>query len=410
MRVAVPGQPLNPDAPDSALAKAEREILETLKEQARDQRKQLRELAIVVAAGKARAEDTCGEEARFVLECKDRRLSMSKTMEELAKAIENHDARPPSRSSAARSSPQPRSHSPGPATGPCWSTTRTTPTTMHSSSPTPGPGASAAGNSPPTGPRRGTHRGHPDKGPASADQTAGRPQLLHGSPQVTRHDSRSRPLISSAVTETSSRLTATAEAYDAVAVRYADFVRGELDHLPLDRAVLAAFAEFVRTANAGPVADLGCGPGRITAHLRDLGLDVFGLDLSRVMIDLARSAYPGLRFEAGSMDALDLADGELGGIVSWYSIIHAAPRELPAHFAEFRRVLAPGGHLLVAFFESGGGPVAAFDHKVAPAFRWPIDDLAALAREAEFAEVGRLLREPRENERYRRGHLLLRRQ
>ena len=39
------------------------------------------------------AEDTCGQEARFVLECKDRRLGMSKTMEELAKAIENHSAR-----------------------------------------------------------------------------------------------------------------------------------------------------------------------------------------------------------------------------------------------------------------------------------------------------------------------------
>jgi hypothetical protein len=46
---------------------------------------------------------------------------------------------------------------------------------------------------------------------------------------------------------------------------------------------------------------------------------------------------------------------------------------------------------------------------VAPAYRWPIHDLAALAREAEFVEVGRMLREPREEERFRRGHLLLRR-
>jgi hypothetical protein len=54
--------------------------------------------------------------------------------------------------------------------------------------------------------------------------------------------------------------------------------------------------------------------------------------------------------------------------------------------------------------------VAAFDHKVAPAFLWPVDDLAALAGEAGFAEVGRMLREPREQERFRRGHLLMRRQ
>jgi SAM-dependent methyltransferase len=212
------------------------------------------------------------------------------------------------------------------------------------------------------------------------------------------------------MTDASSRLTAIAEAYDAVAVRWAESHRQNLDSLPLSRAALSAFADFTRTADAGPVADLGCGPGRITARLRDLGLDVFGVDVSPVMIDLARNTYPGLRFEVGSMDALDLADGELGGIVSWYSIIHATPDELPAYFGEFRRVLAPGGHLLVAFFESAGGAVAAFEHKVTQAFRWPIDDLAALARGAEFVEVGRILRAPWEQDRFRRGHLLLRRQ
>ncbi|MGK5531168.1 class I SAM-dependent methyltransferase [Streptomyces sp. URMC 129] len=210
------------------------------------------------------------------------------------------------------------------------------------------------------------------------------------------------------MTELPSYLAATVDAYDAIAVRYADLIRDSLDHLPLDRAVLAAFAEFARAADAGPVAELGCGPGYVTAHLRDLGLDVFGVDLSPVMIGLAREAYPDLRFEVGSMDALDLADGALGGIVSWYSVIHAPPEDIPSYFAEFRRVLAPGGALLCGFFESGGGPVAAFDHKVTTAYRWPIDDLAGLAREAGFAEAGRMLREPHEDERFRRGHLLMR--
>ncbi|MFE0378914.1 class I SAM-dependent methyltransferase [Streptomyces inhibens] len=209
------------------------------------------------------------------------------------------------------------------------------------------------------------------------------------------------------MTDTSSYLGATADAYDAVAVRYAEFARNELDALPLDRAVLAAFSELALTTDAGPVAELGCGPGRVTAHLRDLGLEVFGVDLSPVMIDLARETYPDLRFEVGSMDALDLADGKLNGIVSWYSVIHTPPQNMPSYFAEFRRVLAPGGHLLMAFFESEGEPVTAFDHKVATAYRWPIDDLAGLAGEAGFVEVGRMLREPREGERFRRGHLLM---
>ncbi|MFD4481251.1 class I SAM-dependent DNA methyltransferase [Streptomyces sp. NPDC058471] len=209
------------------------------------------------------------------------------------------------------------------------------------------------------------------------------------------------------MTETSSHLSATADAYDSVAVLYDELSRGALDAFPLDRAVLAAFAELV-SAGAGPVAELGCGPGRTTAYLRDLGLDVFGIDLSPAMIELARQNHPDLRFELGSMDALDLADGKLNGIVSWYSLIHTPPQDLPPYFTEFRRVIAPGGHILLGFFEADGGPVTPFDHKVVTAYRWPVDGLAELAREAGFVEVGRMLREPHEGERFRRGHLLMR--
>ncbi|MEU5149177.1 class I SAM-dependent methyltransferase [Streptomyces yangpuensis] len=209
------------------------------------------------------------------------------------------------------------------------------------------------------------------------------------------------------MTERRAHLRATSDAYDAVVALYADLARAWLDGVPLDRSVIAAFADLAR-AGGGPVAELGCGPGYVTAHLRDLGLDVFGVDLSPGMVDFARAAHPGLRFRIGSMDALDLADGALGGIVSWYSVIHAPPAELPAYFAEFRRVVAPGGTLLLAFFEAEGGPVTAFDHKVTTAYRWPVDDLAELAREAGFTEIGRMLREPGSEERFRRGHLLMR--
>jgi SAM-dependent methyltransferase len=199
----------------------------------------------------------------------------------------------------------------------------------------------------------------------------------------------------------------TAAAYDAVAVQYAELAGATWDDYPLDRAAWAAFADAVR--GRGPVADLGCGPGHLTAHLRSLGLDAFGVDLSPAMIELARAAEPSVRFEVGSMAALELPDASLAGIFSWYSIIHTPPARLPGYFAEFARTLASGGHALLGCFESGGGPLAEFDHKVATAYSWPLDELAGLAAEAGLAEVGRVYREPGGDERpIRRGALLLR--
>ncbi|WP_406447318.1 methyltransferase domain-containing protein [Streptomyces sp. NBC_00876] len=196
-------------------------------------------------------------------------------------------------------------------------------------------------------------------------------------------------------------LSATREAYDAAASTYAQLFRDTLRDSPLDRAILGAFAEFVRTSGDGQVADLGCGPGHITAHLDELGLAAFGVDASATMIDLARQAYPALRFDLGSMAALDIADGVLGGVLSRWSIIHTPPQELPVIFDEFNRVLAPGGHLLVGFSatDDSSHPTQAFDHAVALAYRWSPDHLAAMLRKSGFTEVARMVREPQPTDR-----------
>lgn len=192
--------------------------------------------------------------------------------------------------------------------------------------------------------------------------------------------------------------------YDEVASLYADLFSDMLDTRPLERAMLAAFAELTD----GPVADLGCGPGHLTAHLRSLGLDVFGLDLSPAMIAIAREAHPDLRFEEGSMAALDLEDGALGGILAFYSVIHMPPRELPAVFGEFCRVLKPGGHLMLGFFAGDDPQPQEFDHKVTLAYRWSPSALVDLLKQAGFSEVGRLVREPIESERFLQAQLLVR--
>jgi SAM-dependent methyltransferase len=185
--------------------------------------------------------------------------------------------------------------------------------------------------------------------------------------------------------------------YDAVATDYAQWLRDELAAKPLDRAMLASFAELVRAAGTGPVADIGCGSGRVTAYLNELGLPAFGIDLSPQMVAVARQSYPGLRFEVGSMLALALPDGTLGGLLAWYSTIHVPDDRLPEAFAEFSRVLAPGGFALLAF-QVGDEPVhltRALGHQISVDVhqRRP-EQVTALLDQAGLVVRARLTREP----------------
>ncbi|WP_067532825.1 class I SAM-dependent methyltransferase [Nocardia crassostreae] len=200
---------------------------------------------------------------------------------------------------------------------------------------------------------------------------------------------------------------ATRDAYNGVAELYTSMFRDHLATSPFDRAMLEVFAAHIREGAPGPVADLGCGPGRLTTYLRDLGLEVFGLDLSPEMIRLARIDHPGIRFDVGSMEQLDLDDAALSGIVAWYSIIHTPPERVPAVLTEFARVLRPGGHILFGFqAPDARDGVQQFDHKVTPGYRWAPDTLAETLNGTGFRTIARLIREPRPDERFQQACLL----
>src|SRR5687767_10354905 len=121
------------------------------------------------------------------------------------------------------------------------------------------------------------------------------------------------------------------DTYDTVARAYDAQLADELDHKPLDRALLAAFLELT---GPGPVADVGCGPGHVTGFLAARHPGVFGLDLSPRMIEIARERAPDLPFAVASMLSLPVADGAWAGAVALYSIIHLSPPERAAAFRE----------------------------------------------------------------------------
>ena len=142
-----------------------------------------------------------------------------------------------------------------------------------------------------------------------------------------------------------------ADSYTAVAVAYAEALLRELDEKPLDRALLD---RLIARAGDGVVGDLGCGPGQVARYLRDHGADALGVDLAPGMVALARRLHPDARFEEGDLQALPLPDGSLAAAAAFYAIVHHEEEALPAVFREMRRVLRPGGWLLVAFHVGDG--------------------------------------------------------
>jgi SAM-dependent methyltransferase len=137
------------------------------------------------------------------------------------------------------------------------------------------------------------------------------------------------------------------ESYDRLAAVYARRIFNELQQKPLDRGLLDRFA--AEMAGRGEVCDMGSGPGHIARYLRDAGTAVFGLDLSPRMLEQARQLNPDISFREGNMMALDLPDGGLSGIAAFYAIVNIPNASLSLVFREMKRVLRPGGLLLLAF-------------------------------------------------------------
>ncbi len=120
-------------------------------------------------------------------------------------------------------------------------------------------------------------------------------------------------------------------------------------------------AETIRLAQIQPgsrVLDIGCGTGTLTiAAARAAGPNgrVWGIDIAPDLVDLARqkAARAGLtaQFQVGSITNLPFEDGQLDVVLSSLMLHHLPDDQTRrAGLAEVRRVLRPGGTLLIAEF------------------------------------------------------------
>lgn len=110
--------------------------------------------------------------------------------------------------------------------------------------------------------------------------------------------------------------------------------------------VIDTFVRLSGLKAGAHIADLGCGSGIFTDLLRRRGYQCTGIDLSPVLIQIARRNFPGIEFLEGDVERLPFADASFDGILLG-GVLHHLPQ--PARCAaEAMRVLRPGGKF-VAF-------------------------------------------------------------
>ncbi|KOG86624.1 SAM-dependent methyltransferase [Streptomyces varsoviensis] len=174
---------------------------------------------------------------------------------------------------------------------------------------------------------------------------------------------------------------------------------GDIRRHPWLKASIDVFADAVR--GLGPVLDVGCGPGTVTAYLAERGIDVSGVDLSPRMIENARRLHPECRFSVSSVTDLDLEAASLGGVLGWWSLFNLPRAILPQVLAMFARALKPGGHFITGTHVGDGDMVRTEAYGGVPVrwttHRWLPEQFAELIEQAGLRPVAELRLPPNEH-------------
>jgi ubiquinone/menaquinone biosynthesis C-methylase UbiE len=135
--------------------------------------------------------------------------------------------------------------------------------------------------------------------------------------------------------------------YDTVAKEYAEIFSGEHEKKPKDQEILHRFSQEI--GDRRPVWDFGCGPGQTTEYLKNLGIEISGLDLSEKILEQARTIHPEIHFQKGDILELEFENDLIAGAVAFYTIVHFTEEQVEIACREVFRVLQPGGIFLFTY-------------------------------------------------------------
>jgi ubiquinone/menaquinone biosynthesis C-methylase UbiE len=136
--------------------------------------------------------------------------------------------------------------------------------------------------------------------------------------------------------------------HSQIASQYADQYFSDTTDYPF-------FEQFVALIKpGGRLLDVACGPGMFTKYFLEKGFQAEGIDLSSEMVSIAKKNVPKADFQEMDMRQLDYPDQTFDALLVAYALIFIPSQETAHVLAEFKRVLKPGGKLLIICQEGEG--------------------------------------------------------
>jgi SAM-dependent methyltransferase len=154
----------------------------------------------------------------------------------------------------------------------------------------------------------------------------------------------------------------TVQTYDRFPERYA--TEWEEQPTPIDLRELVT-----RSFQPGLTADVGCGGGRDTAWLKEIGFDAVGFDASRGLLAEARRRHPEVTFDQAALPELEgIPDGAFENVLCETVIMHLVVTEIPASVGRLFDILRPGGTLYLSWRVTEGADARTEDGRLYSAF------------------------------------------
>jgi SAM-dependent methyltransferase len=131
--------------------------------------------------------------------------------------------------------------------------------------------------------------------------------------------------------------------HDQLAATYHDFFT------PVTSLAIKPLLIAVQVRPGVSLLDVATGPGSLVVEAARSGVKCTGVDLSPVMIQLAKNSNPEIEFRVADVENLPFADGSFDAVVCNFGLGHFPYPE--ASVDECVRVLKPGGRIALSWWD-----------------------------------------------------------